>query len=229
MPRRLDSRKAASILWWVLTTAILPSAFAQGPHKLQVYWTDRGINNFGTGLSNGPVIGGVPAANQIPIWMPSDGVMPRTDQQWSAFGQSVYNTLKLKLSGAAQNGTNQVEVRTFQNIATGGYFLDSDRQGQVDRFTEEVGKALMRVKTDLSENANISVVGVAGSNGGRAFSEVIPKLAQAGSNPLESVVFVDSRGEAGKTQQACLALSNGCSIRTTGPNGRPSSCPNCRR
>ena len=208
-----DSRSVfKSVRLGLVALFSLAILFSAERGKVQIYWTDRGINNFVSGWSTGAVVPDIPESGLIKIPMPPDAWIAKGPNQWQSFSDSVYGILKARIPAALDHGSGRFEILTLQDIKTGGYLSDTQRQHNVDDFTRAVASALQRVKSELQRTADVNVIGIAGSNGGRSFSETIPGLAKDKKNPLDSVVFVDSRGMINKTQDACLALAAGCTI-----------------
>jgi hypothetical protein len=182
---------------------------------LEVYWTDRGINNYEVGNSRGGVIRDQ-NSTLVLVPMPSDGMVPKTQAEWIRFGDSMERFFRAKFAGAVASGTPRVEVLTQQDMKTGGYFLDSERQGNVSEFTKQIGRAMLKAKGEFeSKGLSVSVEGTFGSNGGRAASEALPNLSSEGRNLFDHVTYVDARAEKVQVQKGCNSLPRGCTIINT--------------
>jgi hypothetical protein len=155
----------------------------------------------------------VPVANQAQILvpMPSDLAYPASQAGWLA----LYRNLSQHVQSAIAAGNSVVEIRLVENDTIFGYF-SGERQLLVDRFAAASLQAIYGAKQDLV-NSDISVTCIAdvGSNGGRAFVDVIPTLAADGQNPVDWLNLISSRSSVGDTLEAARVLNNHLAIWDT--------------
>ena len=182
--------------------------------RLQIYWTDRGVNYWTEGMRTdtfsgvgGGVVPGIPAKGQILIKMPADSQMPKSKSEWDALGNRIHAELSQRVQGAIRSEVSAIEVLQVQNMTLGQHLMgslivDDGRQANIDKWSELVGQALHRIKQDFS--ATVTAWG--GSNGGKTLANTIPRLKEAGFNPVNAVVFENSRGGIEATARTINAL-----------------------
>lgn len=218
------------IHWRIPIIALLAFSFAvfsankaiYAKDHVTIYWTDLGINQMQEGFNLGDdfmdfdqdknrtvIVGN--RSGQILVPMPSDDDLPTTDEEWELFSDRIYEELKRRTQEGLGDGAREFEIRTVQNIKTGGY-LNPVRQGNVVKFTVAFAKALERLRTELDNEYTTSVQGVWASNGGYAASKALPLIAR---KVVDSGILVDARAWKSDVKKLYVALGGNLAIINT--------------
>jgi len=208
-----------TLLIWGLVPQFVISA---DKDSINIYWSDLGINQWQPEARIGDSFSKFDkrkretiiiskSKGQILIPMPLDNELPNTKGGWEKLSSKIYETLKSRVTEALESGVREFEVRTEQNINTGGYF-NPWRQGNVVKFIQSFCLALDRLKTELSSKYNVAVYGVWGSNGGYAASKVIPELKPG---LVDGGILVDPRAWESDVKRLYNTISGNLAIINT--------------
>jgi hypothetical protein len=156
-------------------------------------------------LSQGPV---------VQIYMPPAYMIPQDAQGWSQLTDSYTGLLKAAIANATGQGATTIEVLQREDMGTLGYadsfLFGSHTEDNVEAFTESLGHALNKLEVEQPDTITVNVI--AGSNGGRAFTNAIVNLGENGELPVNQLTLVDPRSYADTTKNACSYVQMGCSV-----------------
>lgn len=140
------------------------------------------------------------------------------DQGHPITERGIYRVLKSRVQDGLNSEQTEFELRTVQNINSGGYF-NPVRQGNVVKFTKAFCKAFTRLKRELSADYNVNVNGIWASNGEYAASKVLPQLDRG---LVDKGLPVDARAWKSDVKKLYFAVGDNLAIINTagGPSAR---------
>jgi len=227
----VNSQKFTRNLWITLILLIfliLPIEGRATKKSVVINWTDTGVYGFDRPeCLNRPddfLFGSLPPGTldifpeispkgKILIPMPTNEMLPKTEQEWQAYTNKLAAGIKSRLEQALVQGIEVCEIRTVQNITIKSGYWDKDQQNRCVRFTQAFLDALAQVKRDLAVNYNITVNGMVGSNGGHVASSTIPYLK---INPVDKLIIIDGRAYEQDVIKTFLTLKGNLIIINTG-------------
>ena len=127
------------------------------------------------------------AKSQILIPMPEDSIM-NSDQD---IEDQIYQKLKVSMQQAIAKGNRDFEFQLVQKIKTGGY-IDPQRQGMVNEYSNAAYGAIARVTAELHKEHTCILDATIGSNGTVALGRAVEKLKSV-SDLFTMLDFVDGR------------------------------------
>jgi len=219
----LKSAHSLTILVTLLIWGLVPQVVMSADKPpINIFWSDLGINQWQLEASLGndfskfhrvkkETIIVTERKGQILIPMPSDALLPGNEEEWQMLSSKIYDVLKSRMTDALASGIKEFEIRTEQNINTGGYF-NPVRQGNVLKFIQSFCLALDRLKTELSSKYNVTVNGLWGSNGGYVASIIIPEL---GPGLVDGGILVDPRAWESDVKRLYNTLGENLAIINT--------------
>lgn len=178
---------------------------------------------------------------RIPIVMPDDDCLPRTQEERDRFVEDLARRLKTAIRSQPAAKGNRFEIQLVEHINAFGYgevagmnlaalpmsaglpewlatslLLPRDwgpRQQLCLRFASDVYRALDKVKQDLAaEGSTVSMKAIVGSNGGFLFSRGLQYVEHV---PFDAAVLVDARAYAADTVWLYSALKQHLAVVNT--------------
>ena len=202
--------------------------------EVNLCWTDTGIRSgqrppcldqaaesmfrpFGDSVT--PVFGEInQQRGTILIPMPRSEDRPRTDAEWSAFAERLYQGMRERVQQGLRDNVSDFEIRTVQDIGSLGNLTAANpgtptgQQAQCVRFTEAFLTALDRVKQDLARTEHVRAYGLVCRDGGYVATESIAALRRS---PLDELVVVDGTARVDRAVQTSAVMNGHLTLINT--------------